>query len=696
MGVSAGVPSVPLLFGIGLAVRVCLLLLVLPNIQSEWFLTFLRHFVAQPSIDPWTTFMEAGGDFMAYPYGPVMLLVHAPLVAIGVGVDALLGGTYASGLAFRLTLLLVDLGTYQLLRRLFPTRPHGVVLLFWISPIALYVTYVHGQTDIVPVFFLVASLEQLKRHRFTQASALLAVAAAAKLSMIIAFPFVLVYMWRNRRLAPHFLRFATVFSCLAAVLLLPYLASPGFLRMVVATPEAAKLYEVAIAFSAGYSLYVTPLSYLLLLYFLWRIRRISFSLLLAVTGIAFSVVVLLTPASVGWHLWLLPFFPSQTSEERWPGYLLMATFFLLVTGMHLFVSQGAALAVSPDVQLLPWSYLDPPVTPHLRSLWMTLVTATGIIVVLRILRDGVANNDHYRLSRKPLAVCIGGDSSAGKDTLSTALTGLFGTHSVVPLSGDDYHAWDRKGRLWKAMTHLNPRANDLLRFARDVQALLGGRSIMSYHYDHETGRFDSGKRVPANDVLIVSGLHALYVREIYTRADVAVFLDPDEDLRRAWKVLRDTERRDSSPKKAWLSIESRMMEAKRFIHPQRKHADIVLKVLPVQPFAYGDPEKVPTPPSGLRLQVEFKEDLHMERLAKVLIGICGLHLDRQLVEDSRCIMVIEGDVDAQDISLAANKLLERVDELLDLEPQWRGGILGLMQLVVLSQASEALRRRSAA
>ena len=67
----------------------------------------------------------------------------------------------------------------------------------------------------------------------------------------------------------------------------------------------------------------------------------------------------------------------------------------------------------------------------------------------------------YQFSGKPLAIGIAGDSGAGKDTLVNSLVDLFGAHSVVSLSGDNYHLWDRNKKMWKLITHLNPKANNL-------------------------------------------------------------------------------------------------------------------------------------------------------------------------------------------------------------------------------------------
>ena len=86
-------------------------------------------------------------------------------------------------------------------------------------------------------------------------------------------------------------------------------------------------------------------------------------------------------------------------------------------------------------------------------------------------------NLFFRLSRKPFVIGIAGDSGSGKDTLNDAITDLFGTNAVASLSGDDYHLWDRNKPSWQAMTHLNPMANDLERYANDLVSLIDGNDV---------------------------------------------------------------------------------------------------------------------------------------------------------------------------------------------------------------------------
>ncbi|MCZ6482386.1 MAG: uridine kinase, partial [Alphaproteobacteria bacterium] len=56
-------------------------------------------------------------------------------------------------------------------------------------------------------------------------------------------------------------------------------------------------------------------------------------------------------------------------------------------------------------------------------------------------------------------------------------------------------------------------------------------------------------------------------------------------------------------------------------------------------------------------------------------------------------MTIEGDLESEDVALAARELAPQLSGLLDIHPQWSGGMAGAMQLVTLMQLESSLRRR---
>ncbi len=677
------------IFQFGLLIRLALVFLAVPKVQEKWFVPFLLDFLRQPSLDPWTTFLNSGGDSMSFPYGPVMYLLHLPGVALGGLIDQHFGlGHFFALLGFGLTILLLDLELMLSLEQILDASEDEILRYYWLSPIVLYICYWHGQTDMVPVLLLMVSLRLLQKLHAKSAGMVLGLAIAAKLSMILPAPFLVIYLWRSKRLSGLLSQFMIPAIITAALLQGPYLLfSPGVKVMVMGSPEIQKVYQLSIKFGDKLQVYVLPFTYLLLLYAAWRIGRMSFSLLFSFLGASFFLVLLLTPASIGWFLWAVPFLVAHQLGGGVPASLPVYAFSMVMIIFHLGQSTGAT------VRLAGLDLTAPVAMPaHLQSLWLTGMVALGAALAARMFRTGVQQNDYFRLSRKPVAIGIAGDSGSGKDTLAAALAGVFGSSAVASISGDDYHSWDRHAPMWRALTHLNPQANNLLAFSNDVLALMEGKSIVCRHYDHSSGRFTKRRSVAHNEVILVSGLHTLYIPSLVSKFDVRLFLAMDEELRRYFKLRRDVNERGHPEEKVLESLENRYPDAKRYIHAQAKTADLVFNLEAVN----REDLKLPERPDDIRLRlcVSLRRGLYYEKLIRILVSLCGLHVDMSIgEEDSLVELRIEGDLQPEDLALAAGQLVPHLEELMALDARWANGMIGLMQLITFVEVAEALRAR---
>jgi hypothetical protein len=81
-------------------------------------------------------------------------------------------------------------------------------------------------------------------------------------------------------------------------------------------------------------------------------------------------------------------------------------------------------------------------------------------------------------------------------------------------------------------------------------------------------------------------------------------------------------------------------------------------------------------------------------LNRVLIGVCGLHVDMTSNDNfPEVALTIEGETSAEDISMAAQMLCPRILEFLDIQPKWQAGVIGLMQLITLYHINQAMTKR---
>ena len=667
------------LFWIGLIIRFGLIYFALSAAPiMNWYAPFIEASITNLTPDPWSAWLAQSNTALAFPYGYVMWLAFLPMAVIThlIGLSASVG--------YLLTLLTFDLGLLYTFSMYFTNRPKLVLLGYWLSPILLFSTYYLGFNDIIPVALLTLSLFQLKNNRAFNSGVLLLCAISAKLSMLLAGPFFLIYFFHNKPTRQTFTQFAKGFFIAFIIFIAPYLASSGAMQMVASNPEIPKLYQFSLSLGPKLSIYLTPLAYLLAIYVAWSVKRINFELFQATLGIAFLTIVLLTPASPGWFIWCVPLLLYFESVGGKKAFLLSSIFSIIFIFSSLAVTNGGQV---PAFTNLP--------TGGIESLLHTFLVATGIILIALIWKKTIAENDYFRLSRKPFVIGISGDSGSGKDTLSNAISALFGKHSVATLSGDDYHLWDRHKPLWQVMTHLNPMANDLESFSKDLISLSAGKSIHSRHYNHETGKLTAGDYLNSNDIIIASGLHTLHLPILREAIDLKIFLNIDEILRRRLKIERDVSERGHSEEKVLESIEKRAEDGEKFIYPQKEYADLCFSLRPINASHLLD-RSHPLKAVALKLSIESKIGLNQYDLSRVLVGVCCLHVDHQWNQSAQSIeLSIEGDVSAADIEMAAAMLCPRLKDFLDLSPVWENGPLGLMQLITLVHIDQLLARRYA-
>ncbi len=673
------------MFMAGLGLRLVLVFCAAPIAVTLWYVPFLDVSTQAATLDPWSLWLASGGSLDAFPYGYAMWLAFTPLTLV----SKLTGLSLLH--AYYLTLLTADVCLLLTLRWLLPNRQRLLLLAYWLSPIIILASYCLGLNDLIPALLLMLSIVFMRRTQFGLAGSLLAAAISAKLSMVVAVPFFAIYLFNNQALKQHALKFLVGFGISLLILGVPFLFSGTALQMLLGNPEMRAVYQLAVNLAGNTSIYIVPLVYVVMLYLAWRVRRFNFELFHATTGMAFLLIVLTTPASPGWFVWCLPFLVLYQAMSGRVAVLLVSSFstvyalsILLVTPIH-FIS-------GPRFVLDNSLHIPEQVGSYAASLLHTTMVAIGLILAIRIWREAISRNDFFRLSRKPFTIGIAGDSGAGKDTFADAITGLFGKHSVVRLSGDDYHLWDRQKPMWQVMTHLNPMANNLESFYEDVVALSDGKSVLSKRYDHRTGKMSKPIKVDSNDFIIASGLHALYLpalRELYS---LKIYLDIDEGLRRHFKLQRDVHQRGHTIEQILSSIEKRERDAELFIRPQLGHADLTLSLQPIHPRIFEGSDGAH--PLRLKLVVNTINGLNELSVHRVLVGVCGLHVDIAVSNDgTRVQMTIEGDTTAADIALAAELLCPRVLEFLDTPPKWQDGTLGLMQLITLSRINHALTKR---
>lgn len=663
-------------FWIGLILRVgALIMLPLASSIKEWYGPFLSNFLQNPILDPWQSWITNGGDPQAFPYGVGMLVALAPL-----GFVSQLGSSiFSSAAAYQATLLLFDVGLLVISAALSRQAFTKAVHFYWVSPITLISIYVLGFNDVIPVFFLMASVLLMRKGKFWIAGFVLAFALSIKLSMVLALPVFAILFIRNRNIRAKARGFAFALISGSAALISPLaVSSSAWLTTISENKEAAKIWAPAVQFGPGASILIVPLVFAGVLYVIWRVRRLNFELFEASLGLVFLVVVLSVQSSPGWYLWVLPLLLAvDTSSNRRTGLLvwLFGACFALANAPQILANLGFVFAPS-DL---------------LTDMLHTALMGAGILLALKVWRDGITANDFFVQSRKPFAIGIAGDSGVGKDTFASALIGVFGNSATTHLSGDDYHLWDRSRPMWQALTHLNPAANNLSQLERDSISLLSGRSVQVRHYNHATGIYEKKATLRSNDFLIFSGLHTFRLPSLPSLLDLSIFLEMDEGLRRSLKIERDVNIRGHSIEKVEKSLERRAPDVEKFINPQRSKADLIFKL--------GPSRSVSISSDGgnelMDVKFETRLGLDLQELKRVLVSLSQVEFEVEGGSSGESESVtISGNPDKAAIQAAAQILAPRVLDFCDGEPRWQSGAVGIMQLVFFAQLEHVLLRRA--
>jgi phosphoribulokinase len=187
------------------------------------------------------------------------------------------------------------------------------------------------------------------------------------------------------------------------------------------------------------------------------------------------------------------------------------------------------------------------------------------------------------VSPAPIFIGIGGDSGSGKSTLAAAFYDLFGGERITTVCLDDFHSLDRRQRALVGLTPLNPRANDFALMEEQLLTLKRGEPVDKPVYDHADGTFAAPERVEPREVVMVQGLHPFLLPGVRHAFDLRVWLDPEEELRVAWKLQRDVAKRGYNETHGRAEIEARRPDALAYIAPQRTHADLVVRFYRPEP-----------------------------------------------------------------------------------------------------------------
>lgn len=268
---------------------------------------------------------------------------------------------------------------------------------------------------------------------------------------------------------------------------------------------------------------------------------------------------------------------------------------------------------------------------------------------------------------KPFMIGLGGDSGSGKKTVSDALSRIIGKDRLLVISMDAYHKWDREEMKNKIITHLNPEANYLDLALKHVRQLRKGQAIKKRIYDHSNGKFFDPSYCLPREFVMIMGLHPFHLPEMRGLFDFKIFLCPDGDILKKWKLYRDVKRRGYKKEEVLKILTQRKPDSVAYIRAQEQYADMVLNY-----FEIGDESDVHKMVLGGSF-IFKSPSMDLKFMNKMLRGK-GMHSTLEGLA-----LTVYGDISSEDVAQIADYLFDNGSVFCD-NPQWDSGLSGLLQL----------------
>jgi uridine kinase/Gpi18-like mannosyltransferase len=677
------------LFWAGLVLKVICSVLFASNYLTHLFAPFVNYFVSQGS-DPYVYFIRHNQS-NAFPYPALMLYILA--------VPRWLLSPFFSGdfnrisyldiFTIRLSVLAADFTILCVLLRWLKGNYRKVLLFYWFSPVLIYINYIHGQLDAIPIALLFCSIYFLFKDRFFWASLFMALAVSAKTNILIVLPFYVIYAWRARYFPKRvFIAGLAAIPVIFVIINAPFIFSSEFIQMVFQNSEQGKVYNAFYDLGGSIKFYFIPAAYFGLIIQFLNFKAYDRNIFLIFLGFSFGILTLFIPPMQGWYYWIMPFFVFffiRQIGDKQHGFSIA---FLALSGFYflyfLLVPQSDYLEVfqviSPRIAAMPnlFNYFAAQGTDLTQAgnIAFSLLQDSLFVSCIWIYLLGIRSNFNLKIQYQPLLIGIGGDSGSGKTTFTNLLQKVFHKKNISIVRGDDMHKWERGDKNWEVFTHLNPKANFLHEDMMHTAALKRGQRIDRRIYDHNEGKFTLPKQVDSNKIIIFEGLHPFYLSSQAKIFDLKIFIHTEDNLKLHWKAVRDIKKRGYTQEQVLKQIQDREADSLTFIKSQEDKADIVLSYLLKKELAEPGNE---AESADICVKLRFDNNIDVNPLIGAIENKNALSIEHTYFENNQEVEFY-GNISAELISNLADEFIPDLWDLGFIQPKWEEGYKGIIQL----------------
>ncbi len=645
--------------GISIFLRLFLIFSFVPVIFEKWFYPFFSFSINIFEFDPWLAFLNSGSNnYEAFPYGYVFYFLYNFFFSI---LSNFMEVNLANFSAIYLFINLIFETSLLLLLKHFVTDHKKFLMYYFVNPIPIYVLYVHGQNDIIPIYLMFLSIYFLKAKKIILSSVALSFLISTKIVFVVIFPIFLIYIYKNKKYAEIRSGFIKVFSFVTLSQLFLYINITGYIKMISQNEERLSFLEMSLEIGS-LNLPLLLIIYFLILFQLFRYRVMYekiFFINLIVVMFSFFIFNNYSP---GWSIWFIYFLMIQFFEKkkREKTFILIFSYLIFLTALNNYETayfNGGVFNLNLK-NLIIYEELD-------------LIVRSLVFLAYLVLLIYFYSIDNSRDSKKEfrenrVLISISGDSGSGKDTLAESIQNLIGSQYSTKINGDDFHLFERDSSRWNEITHLNPKGNNLYKLSTTVNDLLNGKNIKIKEYSHETGKFDSEKIIESKDFLILNSLHGLYIKKINNLSKLKIFLNPSHDIKKKWKIDRDILMRNKNLSEVEKQIESRSEDFIQYIYNQRNESDITFSLL-----------------SEENDNFELEIDLFYSSFIPNILASLDEYLEIEAYFDKESLRVryvLKGKIDSRIVEKIFKEHFKQIDEILPTTQTFQPNHKGIMQI----------------
>lgn len=678
-----------------LFIKIILSFLFISDNPLNFYIPFIKHFSINFPINSYQYFSENYSlNYFSHP--PLMLIIESiPFMIFSIFSNIQI--PLIDIFLFKIPLLISDILILVIILILIPNKKKEIILIYWLSPIIIYVNYIHGELHIISIILLLFSFYFLFLKKNYYSSIFLGLSLATKTGILLIVPFFYIYMIKKKYKIQEILTHLILTFLIYIIFIIPF-SSKGLFYTIYGSESHFKIFDLSIDFSNNILFYFMLALYAYFLFKAFSFNKITKRVLFMITGVIFTLLVTLIAPPPSWYILALPFIVYFFIINKSSKTILYLSFNFLFL-IYLFLVPDSDVFRVFQIIYMPISNisnfyniisnigLD---SSKILSISFTLLTANLFYISYLMYNYGVKSSLLFQQKEGIPLIGISGDSGSGKTTISKIIAKMLGFSNTNIICGDDVHKWERKDKNWENFTHINPISNEIHLHYKQIEAIKNKQKVLRRKYDHKTGKFTFPKIVKNKDYIIDEGLHTFMINHEKKLYDLKIYMDPDSSLKIYWKINRDVKQRGYSKEQVISAINKRKIDSEKYISPQKNSADLILSFKPQKKIEYfiNENKKI-----DYYLEILVKSDINIDPLIRKLEKMSKLEINSDYLDISFRRIIIKNNINSEQII----NIIKSLDmDYTEYEIQF-DGILndneGLIQLFSLYCLNERLNQK---